>query len=260
MQFCSKWFSDYKELPNILRFHFYDRLLPLLYPRHCPVCGSVLPYGNYICEKCAPELPYVREPVCLSCGKPVASSEQEYCYDCRIFPKRFRAGRALFIYNDKTRPAMTAFKYKNRRVLSPFFAREICARHAGTILRWKPDLLVPVPIHKNKRRLRGYNQAALLAQDLSALLHIPCCSNLLLRCIDTPPQKALRPQARLNNLLDAFTINPACQKQLAGVSTVLLIDDIYTTGATMEICTRILHAAGVKNVYIYSVCIGIARD
>lgn len=121
MQFCSKWFSDYKELPNILRFHFYDRLLPLLYPRHCPVCGSVLPYGSYICEKCAPELPYMREPVCLSCGKPVASSEQEYCYDCRIFPKRFRAGRALFIYNDKTRPAMTAFKYKNRRVLSPFF-------------------------------------------------------------------------------------------------------------------------------------------
>ena len=245
---------------NLLRFLFYDHVLPILYPRNCPICGVLLPYGDYVCSKCAPQLPYVQEPTCLSCGKPVSSREQEYCYDCRIFPKSFRSGLALFLYNEKTRPAMTAFKYKNRRVLSQFFAREIFSRHAADILRRKPDVLVPVPIHSHKRRLRGYNQAELLARDLSVLLHIPCLSHLLLRTVDTPPQKALRPQARLNNLQDAFMVNPACRKEITGINTVLLIDDIYTTGATMEICTRILHAAGVKNVYIYSVCIGVSRD
>lgn len=248
------------ELHLRFSYYFYDRFLPVLYPRHCPICGQVLPYGIYVCKKCAPELPYVREPVCLACGKPVASSEQEYCYDCRIFPKSFRAGLALFVYNEKTRPAMAAFKYMNRRVLSQFFAREICARHKNDILRWKPDLLVPVPIHKNKRRLRGYNQAELLAENLSVLLRIPCQGNLLLRTEDTAPQKQLRPQARLNNLQDAFAVNPIFRDQLADLTTVLLIDDIYTTGATMEICTRILRGAGVKNIFIYSVCIGLARD
>lgn len=248
------------ELHLRFSYYFYDRFLPVLYPRHCPICGQVLPYGIYVCKKCAPELPYVREPVCLACGKPVASPEQEYCYDCQIFPKSFRAGLALFVYNEKTRPAMAAFKYMNRRVLSQFFAREICARHKNDILRWKPDLLVPVPIHKNKRRLRGYNQAELLAENLSVLLRIPCQGNLLLRTKDTAPQKQLRPQARLNNLQDAFAVNPIFRDQLADLTTVLLIDDIYTTGATMEICTRILRGAGVKNIFIYSVCIGLARD
>lgn len=253
-------FSARHYLRNLLHFQFYNQILPILYPRHCPICGQILPYGIYICKKCVPKLPYVKEPVCLACGKPVISPEQEYCYDCRIFPKSFRAGLALFIYNEKTRPAMAAFKYMNRRVLSQFFTREICARHKNNILNWKPDLLVPVPIHKNKRRLRGYNQAELLVKDLSVLLRIPCQGNLLLRTEDTAPQKHLRPQARLNNLQNAFTVNPTFRDQLAGLTTVLLIDDIYTTGATMEICTRILHAAGVKHVFIYSVCIGLARD
>lgn len=259
---CSKFLSYtllQKKYP-LLRFYLYTYFLPILYPRHCPVCQSLLPYGKYICDKCIATLPFVAEPACLSCGKPVSHSEQEYCYDCRNFPKSFCSGLALLVYNETTRPIMAAFKYKNRRMLSQFFAQEIYARHKEDILLRRPQLFVPVPIHRNKRRQRSYNQAALLAMDLSALFHIPCCSNLLLRTIDTPPQKTLRPQARFHNLQNAFMINPSCHHLLQGISTVLLIDDIYTTGATMEICTRILQTAGIKNIYIYSVCIGIARD
>lgn len=242
------------------RFYFYGYILPILYPRHCPVCQTLLPYGKYICDPCAASLPYVTEPICLRCGKPISSAEQEYCYDCRHFPKSFRSGLALFVYNETTRPVMAAFKYKNRRMLSQFFAREIVRRHKDDLLQKKPQLCIPVPIHKNKLRQRNYNQAALLAMDLSVLLHIPYCGTLLLRTVDTPPQKNLRPQARFHNLQNAFTINPACPHLLKGISTVLLVDDIYTTGATMEICTRILQAAGIENVIVYSVCIGIARD
>lgn len=256
----SRIFSFFGHTAAIIRFQLYDRILPLLYPGHCPVCGVLLPYGSQVCIRCRPKLPYVRGPVCCSCGKPVLSAEQEYCYDCRIFPKSFRGGVSLFIYNEKTRPAMAAFKYHNRRTLSQFFARELCRQYGGDILRWKPDALIPIPVHRNKRRQRGYNQAELLARDLSVLLNIPCPGNLLLRQIDTPPQKQFRPQARLNNLQKAFAVNPAYRCLLPRLSSVVLIDDIYTTGATMESCARILLAAGVGRVYVCSVCIGVSRD
>ena len=244
----------------MIHFQLYDRILPLLYPRHCPVCGVLLPYGAQVCTRCRPKLPYVRGPVCCSCGKPVLSAEQEYCYDCRVFPKSFRFGAALFIYNEQTRPAMAAFKYKNRRMLSQFFARELFRQYGSDILRREPDALIPVPIHHSRRRQRGYNQAELLARDLSVLLGIPCFSHLLLRCIDTPPQKQFRPQARLNNLQGAFAVHPAYLPLLPRLSSVVLVDDIYTTGATMESCARILLTAGVRQVFVCSVCIGISRD
>ncbi len=130
-------------------------LLPILYPRRCPVCQRMLPYGRLICPPCEQKLPYVRGPVCYSCGKPIPRSEDEYCHDCRMFPKSFRAGRALFLYNEVLHPAMIAFKYKNRGILSQFFAAEICRRHKDILLQWPVAAIVPIPIHKNKRKKRG---------------------------------------------------------------------------------------------------------
>lgn len=152
------------------------------------------------------------------------------------------------------------FKYHNHRLLSGFFTDEIVKSHGFELLTWNIQAVIPVPVHKNKRKKRGYNQAALLAKDLGFRLHLPCISDLLLRTIDTPPQKAFSPQARLKNIQNAFCLNPAYQSLLPTLHTVLLIDDIYTTGATMEACTRVMRVQGIQNVYIYSLCIGIARD
>ena len=235
-------------------------ILPLLYPRHCPVCNTLLSYGTFICPKCEKDLPFTTEPVCFSCGKPISSPEQEYCYDCRIFPKSFHSGLSLLLYNEKTRPAMMAFKYKNMRVYSHFFIQEILRHHTKQLQKWDPDVIIPIPIHKNKYKKRGYNQAELLAKDLSVLLNLSYYPNILIRSLDTLPQKQFSPQARLNNLQKAFTVNPKYRKLLESFSSILLIDDIYTTGATMEACTRILLQNGAKKVYIYSICIGISRD
>ncbi len=154
---------------------------------------------------------------------------------------------------------MIAFKYKNYGILSQFFAEEIWRQHREILLHWHFEAVVPIPIHKNKRKKRGYNQAELLAKELSTRLNLPCYSHLLQRVIDTLPQKQLSPQSRLNNLKNAFCINPDGLRRLPPLSAVLLIDDIYTTGATMEVCARTLRNAGIQKVYIYSVCIGESR-
>ena len=243
-----------------INYFLKNTLLPLLYPRHCPVCNVLLPYGTFICKKCEKKLPFITEPTCFSCGKPISSAEQEYCYDCRIFPKSFHSGCSLLLYNGKTRPAMMSFKYENNRFLSQFFVREIIMRHRDLLQKWHPDAIIPIPIHKNKYKKRGYNQAELLAKDLSVLLNLSYYPNILIRSVDMLPQKQFDPQARLNNLQKAFALNPRYQKLLPSFSSVLLIDDIYTTGATMEACTRILLDGGVNSVYICSVCIGVSRD
>lgn len=155
---------------------------------------------------------------------------------------------------------MMAFKYKNARFYSHFFTKEIFNHHGSLIKQWHPDAIIPIPIHKNKYKKRGYNQAELLAKDLSILLNLSYYPNILIRTIDTLPQKEFNPQARLNNLQKAFAINPKYKNHLKNFSSVILIDDIYTTGATMEACTRILLENGVQKVCIYSVCIGISRD
>ena len=102
------------------------QFLPFLFPRHCPLCDKLLPYGSFIHEECHRELPLIHSPVCMRCGKPVSSHTQEYCYDCRAFPKSFQRGLSLFLYNKKTRPIMSAFKYQNRRGLADFFCQELC--------------------------------------------------------------------------------------------------------------------------------------
>lgn len=237
-------------------------LLPVLFPRHCPVCSKLVPYGTFIHDECHNKLPIIHSPVCMRCGKPVSSSTQEYCYDCRIFPKSFEKGTALFLYNKRTRPIMSAFKYQNKRILADFFNWELCQHRLSQLKSFGVTAVVPVPIHKNKYKKRGYNQASLLSSRLALTLNLSHYPDMLIRSIDTLPQKQFSPQARLTNLKKAFCLNPRYDNLLSDNPSlsILLVDDIYTSGATMEACTRILLESGVAEVYILSICIGVSRD
>lgn len=243
-------------------FRITRQVLPVLFPRHCPLCGKLVPYGSFIHKECHSELPLIHSPVCMRCGKPVSSATQEYCYDCRIFPKSFRQGTALFLYNKKTRPVMSAFKYENKRILADFFVQELLTYRSSLLKSFGINAVVPIPIHKNKYKKRGYNQAALLSARLALALNLSHYPDMLIRSVDTLPQKQFSPQARLNNLKKAFCFNSRYDKLLSQGTflSILLVDDIYTSGATMEACTRILLESGISEVYILSVCIGVARD
>lgn len=177
----------------------------------------------------------------------------------RVFKEDFLF---FFINNKKTRPIMSAFKYQNRRGLADFFCQELCRYRLSQLRDLGADAVIPVPIHKNKYKKRGYNQAALLSSRLALTLNLPHYPDMLIRSVDTLPQKQFNPQARLNNLKKAFCFNSHYDKLLSQSTpfSVLLVDDIYTSGATMEACTRILLEAGISEVYILSICIGIARD
>lgn len=230
-----------------------EYLINLLFPRRCPVCGDiVLPFGELICPGCVGELSPVRQPVCKKCGKEVESGQMEYCYDCMRHPRAFEQNFALLNYNSAASRSMSAIKYKGRREYLDFYSQAVYLRFAGTIRRLSPDVMVPVPIHSSRRRSRGFNQAELLARRMGKQLGIPVCPGGLKRVKKTLPQKELNQQERLKNLRQAFVPG-----QLpGGVRTVLLVDDIYTTGSTLEACARALRAMGVEKVYGLTLCIG----
>ena len=242
-------------LGSILRF-----IVNLLYPRRCPVCGGIVfPEKDLIHPSCVPKLSPVKSPSCKKCGKEVISEQAEYCYDCSRHPKTFECGMALLNYNEAAKASMAAIKYKNRREYLDFYADALDYRFRKTILRLRPDVLIPVPVHPSRRRKRGFNQAEELAVRLSHRWNIPVDPKLLIRKKKTAPQRELNPAERLKNLRDAFAVNEEYGKTAGIPETVLLVDDIYTTGSTAESCARALREAGVERVFVMVICIGAGR-
>lgn len=238
----------------------FKTIISLLYPRRCPVCGDIVsPENILIHPSCISRLSPVKSPTCKKCGKEVLGEHTEYCYDCSRHRRTFEWGMALLKYNEAAKHSMAAVKYKNRREYLDFYAAAIDSRFRKNILRLQADALVPVPIHPSRRRTRGYNQAEELAVRLSRRWGIPVDTGLLIRSKKTAPQRELNPTERLKNLQEAFAVNGERPDSSGIPETVVLIDDIYTTGSTMEACSRALKAAGVKRVYFVVICIGEGR-
>ena len=244
---------------GIKNISFKDRVLPLvtdiIFPPRCVMCDNViLPGKKLICDECEGELKYVSEPRCFKCGKEVTSEEDEYCPDCEKRSRSFVRGFPVFNYVPPVSDSLMALKYRGRQEYAVYFGRVISERYGNEFKRLGIDALVSVPIYKKKYVTRGYNQAALIAKEIGKCTGIVFFDKLLLRVEETPPQKELSDEEREKNMEGAFAIDKTVDKL---PKTVLLVDDIYTTGATIEACTRILLKAGVERVYYTSVAIGV---
>jgi ComF family protein len=150
---------------------------------------------------------------------------------------------------------MAEFKYGGCEADAVFFADELMRTHGQKLRSWSVDGIVPVPLHWRKRWFRGYNQAESLAVEVGKRLNTPVWTDVIKRTRYTEPQKELDDKERLANLKNAFSACEYGSERLDG-AVVLLVDDIYTTGATLEACARVLLEMGAKNVYFTCLCIG----
>ncbi len=225
--------------------------LDLLYPRHCPGCGEILRSRDRdLCPACRKTLDAVTDNYCLKCGRPV-KAEEEYCRECREHRYYFTAGRSVFPYTDRWKRSLERYKYYGYREFGDFYARAMTWILKKELPRWKTGLIVPVPLSPRKRRRRGFDQSRLLAEKISLLTGIPADFTLVRKVRETKSQKKLTRLERRQNLRGAFSV----ERRIDGI-TVLVIDDVYTTGSTVNEMARILLAAGARDVYFLTLCTG----
>ena len=228
-------------------------MLQLLFPRRCPVCDSIVqPFGEKICLECLPKLKPVTAPWCMRCGKKLSLQEQEFCRDCMRHPHKYDRARTLYEYSQVAR-SIYRFKYGGRQEYADFFGEQMGELLGNFIKGVQPDVIVPVPLHRRKFRTRGYNQAACLAKALGRHLNLPVDEKLVKRVKNTAPMKLLNPTERQNNLKKAFIIG---QNDVKLYDRIILVDDIYTTGTTLDEIAALLKAHGVSEVYCVTLSCG----
>jgi ComF family protein len=213
----------------------------LLFPPHCPGCGGRRDpdVDGALCPACRRDLPSPGEPLCPGCGIAAAASAASFCRSCR---GRFSLDAVLFAapYAGTAKELVHRFKYRADFVAGRFLAHLLATR-IETALPGGVDLLVPVPLHRRRLVGRGFNQAALLARDVSRLLKLPVAVAALRRASNTRTLAGLHPEERSRELRGAFTVRRPGQ---VAALRILLVDDVLTTGATAESCCTVLKAAG----------------
>ena len=239
----------------------FSRALDFLYPGRCPVCDGIVPAfeirdgyirrGGLIHRSCHRKIKYVRGATCVKCGKPLSDPTAEYCDDCRTTAHCFDRGYSVFAYRSVS-GSIYKFKYMGRQEYAAFYGRATKKLLGRKLKALGIEVIVPVPMYHAKERKRGYNQAAVYAGAVSAELGIPVCEELVTRARNTAPMKELDARGRRNNLKKAFII----AKNDVKFKCVLIIDDIYTTGSTIDEIAHEFRMAGVQKIYCLTLAIG----
>jgi ComF family protein len=213
--------------------------LDLLFPRWCVGCGRE---GDFLCSDCLRSLARITPPLCPRCGRPQLSAV--LCPVCVGWEAAIDGIRAPFKFDGAIRQAIHELKYNNLRAIAPLLGQWL-----GDYLEANPlpvDVLVPVPLHRQRLRERGYNQSRLLALELSRLSGLPLVEDCLVRELYTTPQaRTTSVDERRNNVADAFS----CRDRRLKDKQVLLIDDVATSGATLDACARALKESGASSVW-----------
>lgn len=228
-------------------------LLDALYPPRCPICDGLLLPGTLICDGCRAQAIVLREPVCKRCGKQIRDAQREYCLDCAKKPHRYRQGKAVFVYKGGIRQSLYRFKYAGKREYAVFYAREAADLHGAWVQKNQIEAIVPIPMYRGKQRRRGYNQAEVFAEELGRRLQLPVEKKIVQRVRDTTPQKNLNEKERKDNLKNAFQFTDNIVKY----KRVLLVDDIYTTGSTIDAVAEVLISGGVRDICYICISIGV---
>jgi ComF family protein len=238
---------------------FRSTLFQFFLPPQCPCCEKFSEEGKQgFCSNCLSQIRWIEPPFCSICGIPFISSEVEThpCGACVTHRKYFTIARALGAFEGSLQEAIHRWKYEGKTYLTPLFAEWMAE---GLNRYWEPgsfDLLIPVPLHTQRLRERGFNQALLLVKDVSRRTGIPYQKTILQKKKLTIPQVNLSGAEREKGLRGAFNVIE--KEKLLGMS-VLLVDDVYTTGATVNECSKMLLRGGAERVDVFTLAHAIKR-
>jgi ComF family protein len=228
-------------------------LLDIVFPPRCHCCKSTTPSGAiHICSDCLQKMEPLVSPLCPVCGIPFLTEGgiDHSCSSCAMDHPPFAAARAPFMYDGPVKQMIHHFKYERKIALRRPLALLVARHLEHFAAEAAPNLVIPVPLHPKRLRQRGYNQAVLLGETVARQWRLPFCRTNLRRIRWTEPQIELPATERLRNVKGAFAV--ADPSRLRG-KRVLLIDDVYTTGATVMECSRTLRRAGAIDVFVATV-------
>ena len=218
----------------------FHRAVSWLYPPACPVCMNFTlwkPGSTDVCPDCREKLLRIHPPFCSRCGRPFQSETAHECSDCLKNPPPFQKMRSPFVYDGPLRKAILSFKMHPEPARAPYLGALLLETERLGIDWESYDLVVPVPLHPNRLKKRGFNQCALMIAQIAKMRKIEWATDLLVRIKDTRPQFELKPSQRKKNVSGAFDCN--CPENWAGAK-ILLVDDITTTGSTLIECAKVL--------------------
>ena len=237
-----------------------EKILDIVYPDniYCICCGSIIDKSRAysLCDTCMERIHWITGRTCACCGKALQDTYTgELCYDCMEEKHSFDRAFSCVEYGLYERAVIMDFKYADKAYIGRKLAEVMHDRISLEDISY--DVIVPVPIHKSRKNRRGYNQAEIIARHMSRLSGIPC-ANLLTRIRATEAMKNLSIAQRKDNLKSAFEV-PAYMREALQGKSILLIDDIYTTGATFDECSEVLKASGAGAVYCMAFASGANR-
>jgi ComF family protein len=216
-----------------------NEVIDLFFPRECIGCGEI---GGFICNSCAKKLSRIYPPLCKRCGRPESSGR--YCHECwGKQNNRIDAVRSVFVFEGTIRTAIHELKYRNLRDISVNLGEYMAEYYRNNGL--KGDCLLPVPLHEKRIRERGYNQSELLAKEIARHVEVPVKGHLVTRMRNNMPQaRTSNADERRTNMENVFR----CQSPEVAGKNIIIIDDVCTSGNTLESCAAVLKGAGAKSV------------
>jgi len=233
--------------------------LRVLFPPQCLSCGGAVSDEFGLCAACWRETGFIRGLVCDTCGAPLPGEDEgraEHCDDCLTIARPWDRGRAALVYRDTGRRLVLALKHGDRQDLARPMAGWLAAAAAPILA---PDMLVtPIPLHWRRFLKRRFNQSALLSGQLARLAGLDHCPDLLQRIRATPSQEGRGREQRFENMAEAIRVNPPRGAAIAGRS-VLIVDDVMTSGATFAAAAEALRAAGAASVSVLALA-RVAKD
>ena len=232
----------------------------LFFPRECVHCGILLDYRNqnYLCSRCRELIEMVEDPICECCGRslPASASSGITCPDCRENPPDFRSVRSSLFFTEAGQSLIRTYKYSANPYLCEAVLRPLLAGKERWYGEREYDRVLPVPLHPRKARERGFDQSALLAAGLSRATGIPLGRRTLSRFRYTASQTRLNRKERGENMEGAFAFTG---DEGVEEKSLLLVDDVYTSGATVKECAKVLMKAGAKSVDVLTLARAVQR-